>query len=189
MLLIQDKLVSEELFANEFVCNLKSCKGECCVAGDIGAPLAKNELKILEEIAPEVSPYLPAKARKWIAKKGAWVDEGEYGFATPLIEGNECVYTVFENGIAKCGIEKAYNDGKIKFKKPVSCHLYPIRIAKVGKTYALNYDRWSICKAACTLGKKLKVPVYRFLKDAIIRKYGKKFYEEMDEVAGEYVKS
>lgn len=186
MLLVHDVLVSEELFLEEFVCNLSACKGECCVAGDAGAPLDEDELEELDKVWPKVKKYLPDAGKKAIKKQGAWIKAGKSDFETPLVEGKECAYTVFEKGVAKCGIEKAFNNDKIKFRKPISCHLYPIRINDVNGTDALNYDRWSICSDACKLGKKLKVPVYRFLKDPLIRKYGEEFYEELDDVAHQF---
>jgi hypothetical protein len=184
MLQIGDAIVSGELLEKRFVCDLEKCRGACCVEGDSGAPLEEDELKILDKIYPKVAPYLSEEGRASIEKYGRYVidDDGEY--VTPLVNGDmECAYTIFQNGVAKCGIEKAYEEGKIKFKKPISCHLYPIRINKLRSGEALNYHKWDLCKAACALGKKLDVPVYLFLKEPLIRKYGKKWFKELDTAA------
>lgn len=184
MIIIDDKYISDEVVEEQFVCNLNACKGACCVAGDCGAPLNKQELKTLKKIYPAVKPYLRAEGIAEIEKTGYHTIDNEYGYVTPIVNGGICAYaTVDENGITGCGIEKAYNDGKVDFKKPISCHLYPIRIKKYETWEAVNYDRWDICKAACKNGKALKVPVYRFLRDAIIRAYGTEFYEVLDKIA------
>jgi len=170
-----------------FLCNLNACKGACCWEGDWGAPLEKEELDILEKIYEVVAPYLTAEGRKVIAEKGKYVYYEEPAeFGTTLLKNGACVFmTKDKNGIAKCGIEQAYLDGKTDFKKPISCHLYPIRVSKDEEIgfEALNYDSWDICSAACELGKKEQLPVYKFLKDAIVRKYGEDFYEELDAAA------
>lgn len=184
MIIIDDKYISDEVVEEQFVCNLNACKGACCVAGDCGAPLNKQELKTLKKIYPAVKSYLRAEGIAEIEKTGYHTIDNEYGYVTPIVNGGICAYaTVDENGITGCGIEKAYNDGKVDFKKPISCHLYPIRIKKYDTWEAVNYDRWDICKAACKNGKALKVPVYRFLRDAIIRAYGTEFYEVLDKIA------
>ena len=184
MIQIDDKLISEELVSEKFVCDVGKCKGECCVAGDIGAPLDKEETKILEQLYPKVKSYLTPEGIDAIESQGTWVSNDEDEFATPMIgNGGACAYTIFENGIAKCGIEKAWLEKKVDWKKPISCHLYPIRITKNKFYETLNYNRWDVCSAACTNGKKLKVPVYQFLKDALIRKYGSDFYEQLHATA------
>lgn len=183
MVEIDDKLLSLELFKNEFVCNLSACKGACCVEGNAGAPVEENEVQILKEIYPMVEPYLSEKGRQVIKEQGTSVD-GIGEKETPLIDGKECAYTVFgEDGSAHCGIEMAHLDGKIDWKKPISCHLYPIRVTRYTDFEALNYDRWSICSEACTLGAELKVPVYAFLKEPLIRKYGEEFYDDVKSAA------
>jgi len=183
MIQIDDKLVSDDLREAKFVCDLSACKGACCVAGDAGAPLEAEEAKVLDEIYPAVLPYLPEHAQRQLERDGRWVrEDGDY--ETPLVDGKECVYAIFEGGVALCGIERAWKEGKIGFQKPISCHLYPIRInrLKAMQLDALNYDKWSVCAPACELGSKLKVPVYKFLKSAIERKYGEEFFQKMDEV-------
>lgn len=152
--------------------------------GESGAPLEEEETIILEEILPIVKPMLSEKAQAEIDKKGAWEVDGDGDMVTPIINGRECVYALFdENGICKCAIEQAYNEGEIEFRKPVSCHLYPIRINKYKDFEAINYHQWHICEVARLLGEKEQVPIFRFLKDAITRKYGELFYNEMEEAA------
>ncbi|MBP6333828.1 MAG: DUF3109 family protein [Bacteroidia bacterium] len=181
MIAIGNTFVSEELIEKKFVCDLNACKGGCCVKGDYGAPLEDDELEIMEKIYEKVKPYIPAAGIEAIEKQGKYLRYERKEWVTPLVKGKECAYTYFDNGIAKCAIEKAYYDGKIKWKKPVSCHLYPVRINqnKIGMD-AVQYDRWSICKPACKLGENLKVPVYKFLKESLVRKYGKEWYKELE---------
>ncbi len=173
MIAIGETLVSEDLIEKKFVCDLHACKGGCCVKGDYGAPLEDEEIGVLDEIYDKVKPYLTEKGRKAIEKQGRYIRYEKTEWVTPLIAGRECAYTIRdEHGIVKCGIEKAYYEGKIGFKKPVSCHLYPVRINKMKNSVeAVNYDRWSICKPACKLGESLKVPLYKFLKESLIRKF------------------
>lgn len=191
MLIIKDILISDDVVENKFLCNLKACKGACCWEGDYGAPLEEEEMKTLDEIYDKIAPFLTEEGRKTIAQKGKYVyyEEAEE-FGTSLQEGGACAYlTVDELGIAKCGIEQAQLAGAIDFKKPISCHLYPIRVKKDERVLfeALNYDEWDICSAACELGEKENLPVYKFLKEALIRKYGEDFYEELD-AAAEHLK-
>ena len=191
MLAIGNTLISEDLLEKHFVCDLNACKGACCVKGDYGAPLEDDELAKMDEVYEIEKPYLPATGIAAIEKQGKYLLYEKKEWVTPLVKGKECAYTVFEDGVAKCGIEKAYYDGKTDWKKPISCHLYPIRITKNKKSgmEALNYDRWSICKAACKLGDSLKVPVFKFLKDSLTRKYGKKWYAELEFAAKEWEKA
>lgn len=187
MLQIGEILVSDDVIEKEFVCNLDKCKGACCVEGDYGAPLDEDELEILKEIYPVVKPYLSRDGIKAIERQGTHVLDEDGDLSTPTIKGRECAYAIYdEKNVLKCGIEQAYLDGKIKWKKPISCHLYPIRITKKKNFEALNYHKWNICSAACTLGKELKVPVYKFLKDPLIRKYGEAWYNELTEVIEAY---
>lgn len=187
MLQIGEILVSDDVIEKEFVCNLDKCKGACCVEGDYGAPLDEDELEILKEIYPVVKPYLSRDGIKAIERQGTHVLDEDGDLSTPTIKGRECAYAIYdEKNVLKCGIEQAYLDGKIKWKKPISCHLYPIRITKKKNFEALNYHNWNICSAACTLGRELKVPVYKFLKDPLIRKYGEAWYNELTEVIEAY---
>jgi len=186
MIQVGDILVSDDIRDKEFVCNLEKCKGACCVEGDYGAPLEEEELAILKRIYPRVKPYLTKKGINTIEKEGTHVIDPDGDYATPVIKGRECAYSHYdENGILKCGIEEAHKDGKIPFRKPISCHLYPIRVTKKRDLEALNYNKWSICSPACTLGKQLQVPLYKFLKDPLIRKYGEEWYAELVRVIEE----
>lgn len=184
MIAIDNTLVSEDLVKNKFVCDLNKCKGACCVGGDAGAPVAADEYKALEENYEKFKPYLTPKGIKAIEKYGLYVKDTDGDVVTPLVGGDkECAYTVFENGIAACGIEKAFLDGQSDFRKPISCHLYPVRISYFKEYDAVNYHEWEICDPACKLGKSLNVPVYRFLKDALIRKYGNDWYKKLEVAA------
>ena len=182
MIQIGNKLVSMDLFEVEFICHLEKCHGSCCVIGDAGAPLAEGEEKILEEEYDNIKDCISGKGREAIEEQGKWVVDYEGDKVTPLVGGNECAYTYFENGIAYCGIEKAWREGKTTFRKPVSCHLYPLRESRVGKYTALNYHNWGICQPARLLGHDQKVPAFRFLREAIERAYGEDFYRELEEV-------
>jgi len=188
MIQIENKLISEDIFSEEFVCNLRKCKGACCVAGDVGAPLEKYETEILDKIFDQVKPYLRPEGVKALEEQGTWtVDPMDGDFVTPMVNGEECAYVIFdERGITKCGIEKAYEDGAVDWQKPISCHLYPIRVNEYSTFTALNYHEWDVCKDACILGKELKVPVYKFLKTPLIRKYGEEFYTTLCEAAEEW---
>lgn len=188
MIEIDNVLLSDEVVKSQFVCDLVKCKGGCCEDGDAGAPLTDEETGTLNEIYEIVKPYLTPEGIAEIEKKGRYYYDKEFGWVTPTIEGKLCAYGFRdENGIIKCGIEQAYRDGKVEWKKPISCHLYPIKIKKT-KTYEMvNYaPRESLCKPACVLGKKLKVPVYQFLKEALVRKYGADFYEVLEQIAQTY---
>tara|TARA_Y100000739_G_C20509049_1_gene418657 strand:- start:95 stop:676 length:582 start_codon:yes stop_codon:yes gene_type:complete len=180
MFQIDDTLISEEIISEEFVCNISKCKGQCCVSGSAGAPLEKGETKILEKLYNKISPFLSKKGRMAIKKQGNYVIGFDGDLETPLIENKECAYTVFDKGgVAQCGIEKAYNNGAIKWNKPISCHLYPIRVNKYPTFTAVNYHEWSVCDSACSLGAELKVPVYKFVKNALVRKFGKKWFKKL----------
>ncbi|WAC12133.1 DUF3109 family protein [Dyadobacter pollutisoli] len=180
MILIDNTCISDDIEDQQFVCNLDKCKGACCVEGDSGAPLDEDELAILDEIYPHVAPYLTEAGKAVIAKEGTYTKDWDGDYVTPVINGRECAYATYDKkGILKCGIEDAYNDGKISYKKPISCHLYPIRVTKYEQYHALNYDRWEICSPACSFGKELKVPVYKFLKEPLIRAYGEGWYEQL----------
>jgi hypothetical protein len=184
MIVIEEKIISDDVVEEQFVCDLNACKGACCVAGELGAPLNEEEIEILEDIYEKVKPYLLKEGIAAIEKQGKWVrtEEAEK-YNTPLMKKGGCAWMNYDkNGVVICGIEKAYSDGLISWKKPVSCHLYPIRITKQRKTGydMINYERWHVCKAACKNGKALKVPVYKFLKEALIRKYGAEFYSVLE---------
>ena len=180
MILIDNTCISDDIEDQLFVCNLDKCKGACCVEGDSGAPLEEDELAILDQIYPQVAPYLSEEGRKVIEKEGTYTRDFEGDYVTPVVNDRECAYAIYDTkGILKCGIEEAYNDGKISYKKPISCHLYPIRVTKYDQYHALNYDRWDICSPACSFGKELGVPVYKFLKEPLIRAYGENWYGQL----------
>lgn len=192
MIIVQDMLVSDELIEEQFLCNLKACKGACCWEGDAGAPLEQSELATLERIFEDIKPFLTPRGIAEIKRQGAYYfDPEDNEPATTLIDGGPCAYINYTpEGIAQCGIEQAWKAGATDFRKPISCQLYPIRVEKNEEAgfEALNYHRWEICSAACDAGKAAKLPVYQFLKDAIIRKYGEDFYEELD-AAAQWIKN
>jgi|JI10StandDraft_1071094.scaffolds.fasta_scaffold01757_23 hypothetical protein len=182
-------LISEDLFERRFVCDLNACKGACCVAGSSGAPLEVEEEALLQELWPKIRPYIPEKGQRAIDEHGVSELDEDGDLVTTLVEGRgECAFTVFDaQGIALCGVERAWKDGAIPFRKPISCHLYPIRIEKLKFHDGLNYHRWPICKPACECGAKLDVPVFRFLKDSLTRKYGAEWYAELEEIHAVWV--
>ncbi len=185
MIAIDKTLVSEDLLERKFVCDLSACKGECCVAGESGAPLEKEELAILDSVLETVKPYMVKKGIKAVEKHGTYVVDSDGDYTTTLVsDGAECAFVFFdEQKIAKCAIEQAYRDGKIKWQKPISCHLYPVRITPYKGYDAVNYHHWNICKPACECGAKLDVPVYKFLKEPLIRKYGKAWFKQLEQSA------
>jgi hypothetical protein len=186
MIKIGETLISDDVIEEFFVCDIEKCKGACCVEGDLGAPLEESELDELKRNFNGIAPFLTEEGRHEIEKQGLYVFDFEGDYSTPTINGKECAYAIFdEKGILKCGIELAYEKGKSDFNKPISCHLYPVRISKNITNIAVNYDQWHICNPACILGHELKVPVYRFLKDALIRKFGTEWYEQLEAYAQE----
>ena len=182
MIQIEDKIISQEIFDQQFVCDLNACKGACCVEGDSGAPLLKNEAKELEKSYSIIRKYLSADGKEAIKKQGFSVIDSDNDLTTPLVNNRECAYVFNDSGVTKCAIEKAYLEDEISFKKPISCHLYPIRITEYKQFDAVNYESNKICSLACKLGELLKVSVFRFLKEPLIRKYGKSFYTELEVV-------
>lgn len=189
MVVIHNILVSDDVVEKKFVCDLNRCKGGCCEVGDAGAPLTDEELSTITEVYEKVKPYLTEASIQEIERKGKYVHNQEFGWVTPTLGSDKeiCVYGVRdEKGIIKCAFEQAYNDGVISWKKPISCHLYPIiaRKGKHGDYDTVNYEpRQKLCSPACVLGEKLKIPVYEFLKEALIRKYGEEFYHALDVAA------
>lgn len=185
MIAIGDVLVADDVVSAQFVCDLNACKGGCCVDGDCGAPLTEEETLIIEEIYPTIRPYLKDEYVAEIERQGTHVIDDQYGYVTPTVNGGICTYAFTDDaGIVKCAIEKAWQEGKVDFQKPISCHLYPIRVTEQPGFIGVNYEpRKKLCRPACKLGKALKVPVYKFLKQPIIRKWGEEFYEALDAAA------
>jgi hypothetical protein len=188
MIAIDNVLISDDVIEAKFVCDLHKCKGGCCEDGDAGAPLEKEEMKIIDENFEEIKPYLTREGLSEINKTGKYLYDREFGWVTPTVNGKICAYGFRDKqGIIKCGIEQAYYDGKLGWKKPISCHLYPIKISEGRKYTNVNYEpRDVLCNPACALGKKLKLPVYQFLKEAIVRKFGPGFYDALHQIATDY---
>ena len=181
MLQIDDTIISLELLDEHFVCDLGSCKGICCIEGDDGAPLEDAEVKIIEELLPVIWDDLTETSKAVIRKQGVSYIDDDGEPVTSIVNGAECVFTYTdETGVCKCAIEKAYRDGKTDFYKPISCHLYPVRLQKYDEFTAVNYHRWNVCNCARTLGGKLSTPIYRFLREPLIRRFGEAWYEQLE---------
>jgi hypothetical protein len=187
LIAIDNILISDEVLSEQFVCDLNKCKGGCCEDGDSGAPLTNEELECLRDLVEEIKPYLTPEGIKVLEKEGLYRYDQEFGWVTPTIAGKMCAYGFKDDhGIIKCGIEQAYLENKISWKKPISCHLFPVKITRSKRQNQeyINYEpREDLCQAACVLGKQLKVPVYIFLKEALIRKYGAEFYTTLEATA------
>ena len=179
MIQVEDKIISMDVFEKHFVCDLNACKGACCVEGDSGAPLLDKEEEIIEGIYEKIKPYMTEAGITEIENQGFAVYDSDGDLTTPLINNKACAFVMEENGITKCAIEKAYYDGEVDFKKPISCHLFPIRIKEYQDFDAVNYENIKICSAACDCGQKLEIPIYVFLKEPLIRKYGEDWYKEL----------
>jgi hypothetical protein len=183
VILLEDILIDERIFEEKFACKLSACKGACCVEGDMGAPLTAEETLLLEQNLKPILRGLPEAGKQALREQGPWVQEAGFGAATPLVNGKECAYTVFENGLALCGIEKAWLAGKIAFRKPISCHLYPIREDVRGAFTVIRYDTWDICSPACQNGSERGIRVFEFLKEALTRRFGEDFYAQLETIA------
>jgi|TARA_B110000902_G_scaffold196564_1_gene222989 hypothetical protein len=178
---IRDKVVSTQIFEKKFVCDLAACKGACCIEGDAGAPLTVEEVSILEDDLEAIKPYMREEGLKAIEEQGVFYMDQDNEPVTTLVNGAECAFVFFdEQGITKCSIEQANREGKTDFKKPISCHLYPIRVKEFDDFTALNFDKWDICSPACACGDELNVPVYKFLREPIIRAFGMPFFDELE---------
>ena len=192
MIIIDNKQISDDVVETQFVCDLARCKGGCCEDGDAGAPLDDEERDIVLSLYEKIKPYLAKASIQEIERKGKYVYHNEFGWVTPTLDSDNeiCVYGIREkDGIIKCAFEQAYFDGVISWKKPISCHLYPITVkkGKYGNYERVNYEpREKFCNPACVLGKKLQVPTYEFLKEPLIRKYGKEFYAALEQIAKEH---
>lgn len=184
MIQIDDKIVSQDLFEVLFVCDYDTCKGECCVEGDSGAPLEPGEAEELRRCLPEVRHLLSPAALEVIETQGVSYFDEDGDEVTSIVRGRDCVFTTYdEQGRCACALEKVYNEGKTTFIKPISCQLYPVRLTKYPSFTAVNYHKWSICKCALKLGRKLQVPVYQFLRAPLVRAFGEEFYTQLEEVS------
>jgi len=182
MIIIENTLISDDIYLEMFVCDVPVCKGGCCIEGEAGAPLEEKETIILQEIFPVVRPFMIDEGIETVDDVGFWTTDRQGEYVTPLVGGNQCAYVFYDgHGIAMCAIEKAHEQGLTDFQKPVSCHLYPVRITSYPSYDALNYHRWPICNCARKKGKQAGVSIYRFVKDALIRKYGQDWYSQLDE--------
>lgn len=180
MLIVEDCIVSEDIAEKCFCCDLAQCKGQCCVDGDCGAPLLESEIPILERIMPKVEPYMTPEGRDIIHHEGVSALDNAAEPCTPLVNSQECAYVAWgKDGTAYCAIEQAYRDGKTDFMKPVSCHLYPIRVDVYGSFTAVNYHQWDICRCAVVKGKDCGVPLYQYLKEPLIRRFGESWYNDL----------
>ena len=180
MLIVDNAIVSDNIVDRCFCCDLAQCKGECCVEGDCGAPLLEEEIPVLEEILPQVKPYMTSEGIAVVEKEGVSALDNAEEPCTPLVNNRECAYVAWgEDGTAYCAIEQAYRDGKIGWKKPVSCHLDPLRIDDFGEFISVNYHEWDICRFAVAKGKECGVPLYEYLKEPLIRRFGEKWYDEL----------
>lgn len=180
MIIIDDTIVSDQLRDTCFVCDLSKCKGACCVEGDAGAPLEEEEISILEDVVDHIKPFMRREGIEEVERNGVFDFDAGGHYVTPLVNGRECAFVAFnDEGVAMCAIENAWKSGKTDFRKPVSCHLYPVRLSRYKDFEAINYHEWHICKPALEYGKKLNLPVYQFLKEALIRKYGERYYQQL----------
>ncbi len=188
MLQIKDALVSLDVVEKFFLCDLDKCLGECCIEGDAGAPITEDEYNKIKEILPEIWNDLLPKAQQEIKDSGVGYIDEEGDLVTSIVDGKNCVFTCYgENGMCQCAIEKAFHAGKIDFYKPLSCHLYPIRLKEYPTFTAVNYHRWKVCKAAEVLGRKEKVRIYQFLKEPLIRRFGEDWYAELEKACQLYL--
>lgn len=190
MIEIKDTVVTLDLFRELFCCDLGACKGACCIEGDAGAPVKLEEVAQLEEAAEIVWDELSPKAQEVIKAQGVVYTDQDGDIVTSIVDNKDCVFTCYDDkGCCYCAIDKAFREGRCKFQKPISCHLYPIRLSRMGSYTAVNYHRWDVCKAATLLGKKLNLPVYKFLKEPLIKAFGQEWWDECDVVAGELKKA
>jgi hypothetical protein len=184
MIPIGKTIVSDELIEKRFVCDLARCRGACCVEGESGAPLEDDELAPLQENYVNIAPYMTTEGRRAVKEQGLYTVDSDGDNVTPLVgDRGACAYAVFENGIAACAIEKAHAAGRSSFQKPVSCHLYPVRVTKYRNYDAVNYHAWSVCAPACTLGRSLQAPVFRFVAAALVRRFGQAWYDALEKAA------
>lgn len=179
MIVIDNTIISEDIRDVRFCCDLEKCRGACCVEGDAGAPLEEEEISQLEDYIDRIKPFMQESGIEVIENSGVFDYDMNGEYVTPLISDKDCAFVFYENNIAKCAIEKAYENKKISFRKPLSCHLYPIRIKNYAGDDAVNYHKWAICQPACAKGKEINLPLYKFLKDSLIRKFGEEWYNKL----------
>ncbi|HOW24188.1 MAG TPA: DUF3109 family protein [Bacteroidales bacterium] len=179
MIVIDDKLISDDVARLRFACDLSCCHGACCVEGDAGAPLEMDEISLLEDHIEEIKPFMAEEGIRIIEEQGVFDYDSKGDFVTPLVHGRECAFVYMEGQVARCSIEKAYEEQRITFRKPVSCHLYPVRITHYKMYEAVNYHRWHICEKALIRGKAEGIFLWQFLREALIRKYGEAWYNEL----------
>ena len=183
---IDNVLITTDIFTEMFCCDLDACKGECCVEGDAGAPVTLDEIGQIEDVIDEVWGELSASAQSVIDRQGVAYTDRDGDLVTSIVGGKDCVFTCHSNGCCYCALEKAYREGRIKFCKPISCALYPIReVALKNGFTGLNYHRWDVCKAAVKKGRELQLPVYKFLKEPLIRRFGEQWYKSLENAAEE----
>lgn len=186
MIQIGSTLVSDDLLTEAFVCDLNACKGACCVEGEYGAPLAQDEADELAHLQDQIAPYLSDEGKATITDQGAWITGEDGELETPLMPTGHCAYVIEDaDKKLKCGLETVHQEGVLSFKKPLSCHLYPVRVQQYSSFEAVNYHRWDICGAACALGSSLKVKVYVFVKEALVRKFGEEWYAALEKAGAE----
>ena len=190
MIIVGQALVSEDIIEKKFVCQISKCLGKCCVEGDRGAPLLENEISQIEKNIDSVKPFMDNEGIELLNNDGFFeIDPADNEYVTTCRKNGACVFAVFENNIAFCAIEKTYNNQQSDFKKPLSCHLYPVRTSVYGEYTTFNYHRWDICSAACTYGDNLNIPIYKFLKEALVRKMGEDWYNVLESIAEGWIKS
>jgi hypothetical protein len=179
MLSIDRVLISDEVLHQYFACDVSACGGMCCVAGDAGAPLEEEEISIIEDFLDMIKPYMTPQGVQTVEQNGVFDYDADGILVTPLLNDKECIFTYFEENTAKCAIEKAFLEGKTDFQKPISCHLYPIRIKKFDYYERLDYHCWEVCEAARKQGKALKITVFNYLSAPLSRRYGKEWIKKM----------
>ena len=189
MIIIGDKLINEDIFTVKFCCDLTACVGTCCVEGDSGAPLDYSEVEILEQNFPAAREYMPEAHIQAVEQQGFAVKDADNDLVTPLYNKAQCAYSYTENGITLCAYERAYLEGKTKWRKPISCHLYPIRLAQVGIYTSIKLHKWQVCRQAFILGRKKGIPAYKFLEEPLVRRFGQDFYDELCQVAEAYLQN
>jgi len=189
MLQIDDTIVSLAIIEKKFSCDLKACKGSCCRYGDTGAPLTAEEAATLERIWPELWPYLRPEGIRAIEAQGTSLKDIEGELVTPLVNNEECAFAVMEDGIFRCGIETAFNAGAVDFRKPLSCHLFPVRVRQYSSFKAVNYEDWAICRPGVTAGVKQNSPLWAYLREPLVRAFGKEWYDKLRWSAEEYSKN